>query len=354
MPALKADRPNDTWESEMVALETEALPSLRVEVVNAGARLASDQYALLRVAAELDESGEWAYDGVATCAHWIADALDVEVCTAREWLRIGHLLAKLPAIDEAFASRELSYSKVRSLTRLATPENEQELCDIARRVPAGWLTHALAAWLARQETPGQTERRQQAAQGLRWKDTVEGMLRVTADLAPADAAVFRAMVDAKVMSQGRDASADASERWESVAHQRVRALMSLLREGGGDVVTEVVLHVRSDGCTLDDGTPIPETVVERIAPTSFIRALIHDAESKPINASGRHRHPTARQQRVVRERDGGRCVDCGSTELLQFDHVPDFDESHRTVVDELQDRCRRCHDRRHRKQKGWL
>jgi hypothetical protein len=129
--------------------------------------------------------------------------------------------------------------------------------------------------------------------------------------------------------------------------------MSLLREGGGEVVTEVVLHVRGDGCSLDDGTPIPETVVERIAPTAFIRALIHDAESKPINASGRHRHPTARQRRVVRERDGGRCVDCGSSELLQFDHVPDFDESRRTVVDELVNRCRRCHFRRHWKQKGW-
>ena len=338
----------------MVALETEALPSLRVELVNAGARLASGQYTLVRVAAELDESGEWAYDGVVTCAHWIADALDVEVSTAREWLRIGHLLAKLPVINAAFASQELSYSKVRALTRLATPENERELCDIALRVPAGRLTHALAAWLARQETPDQTERRQEALQGLRWKDTVEGMLRVTTDLAPADAAEFRAMVDTKVMSHGRDASADASGSWESIAHQRARALMALLREGGGEVVTEVILHVRGDGCTLDDGTPISETVVERIAPKAFMRALIHDAESKPINASGRHRHPTARQRRVVRERDGGRCVDCGSTELLQFDHVPDFEESHRTVIDELEDRCRRCHSRRHRKRKGWM
>ena len=51
------------------------------------------------------------------------------------------------------------------------------------------------------------------------------------------------------------------------------------------------------------------SIIERIAPRSFLRALIHDAERRPINASGAHRHPTRRQKRVVKERDGA-CVDC--------------------------------------------
>jgi hypothetical protein len=106
--------------------------------------------------------------------------------------------------------------------------------------------------------------------------------------------------------------------------------------------------VRGDGCTLDDGTPIPKSVLEKIAPQSFIRALIHDAESRPINASGRHRHPTARQKRVVHARDGGRCQDCGTTDLIEYDHTPAFEQSRRTVVDELTAKCRGCHHGRHR------
>jgi len=124
-----------------------------------------------------------------------------------------------------------------------------------------------------------------------------------------------------------------------------------VRGGGGTVVTEVVMHVRADGCTLDDGTPIPGSVVERIAPESFLRALIHDAQARPINASGRHRHPSARQRRVVHERDAA-CVDCGATELLEYDHEPGYEESRRTVVEELRLRCWTCHRARHRKERG--
>ena len=126
--------------------------------------------------------------------------------------------------------------------------------------------------------------------------------------------------------------------------------MELVTEGGAEVVTEVVLHVRGDGCTLDDGTPIAESLVERIAPESFIRALIHDAERRPINASGAHRHPTQRQKRVVHERDRA-CVDCGSTEFLQYDHDPDFDTSQQTVIEDLWLRCANCHRDRHLRQR---
>ena len=64
---------------------------------------------------------------------------DVETCTTREWLRIGRCLRVLPATADAFATRELSYSKVRSLTRIATPTNEHQLLEIARSTPANRL-----------------------------------------------------------------------------------------------------------------------------------------------------------------------------------------------------------------------
>jgi hypothetical protein len=305
------------------------------------------QHRLVTVACRLDVSGEWAFDGARTCAHWIARVLDVEVCTAREWLRIGHALAELDVIEEAFASGRLSYSKVRTLTRVATVGNQREVCDLAERVAAGRLAVAFAAWLGRRESPDETDDRQRQNRALWWRVDPDGMVDGAFRLPPARAAVLLAAVDAAVMRQqspavmegGERASAGASTprtvvRWPSIAQQRADALVDLVSSGGASLVTEVVLHVRADGCSLDDGTPVTDSVVERIAPKSFLRALIHDAESRPINASGRQRHPTQRQRRVVRERDRV-CVECGDPEFSEYDHEPDFDLTRHTVVDEL-------------------
>ena len=323
---------------------------MRAEVVAVGAHWSESQRRLVRLVVELDESGEWAGDGAPTCAHWVAAALDVEVCTAREWLRIGRSLHKLPTVDGAFERGDLSYSKVRTLTRVATPENETELCKIAVRVPAGRLRHALAAWFARHESPEQTEARQKAARFFTSRLDPDGMVAGMFRLPPLQAGRLLAAVDAQVLRRTADASADASANggaWPSVAQQRADALVELIAEGGAQVETEVILHVRGDGCTLDDGKPIAESVVERLAPESFLRVLIHDAERRPVNASGRHRHPTARQKRLVKERDRV-CVDCGGGELFEYDHDPDFEITKHTLVEELRLRCCNCHHDRHR------
>jgi len=339
--------------------------NVRDQVVEIGRLVETHQWRLVHLVADLDRSCEWALDGAATCSHWVAAALDVEVSTAREWLRVGTALNELPVIDDAFSSGRLSYSKVRNITRVANADNAAELCELAERTRAGHLTRAIAAWLGRHEDPDETDRRRQQSRSLRWWLDTDGMVVGSFRLPPSMAAVLIAMIETWVMrfrperqpstGSGGDASMDASAppsvtEWPSLDQQRADALIDLIGNGGGNVTTEVILHLRADSATLNDGTPITGSAVERIAPTSFIRTMIHDAESHPINVSGRHRHPTDRQKRVVRERDGG-CVDCGSTELVEYDHVPDFEASKRTVVEELHVRCPTCHRARHRRDK---
>jgi hypothetical protein len=133
--------------------------------------------------------------------------------------------------------------------------------------------------------------------------------------------------------------------------QRADALLAIVTGGGANLTAELIVHIRGDGCTLDDGTPIADNVVARLVPEAFLRLLLHDAERRPINASGRQRHPTDRQKRVVRERDRV-CVDCGSTTLLQYDHDPDYEQTKHTIVEELRVRCWRCHKARHAAQRA--
>lgn len=304
----------------------------------------TSQREVIGLAADFAESGEWVVSNAVSAAHWIASVADIEVCTAREWIRVGKRLRVLPVIAALFDADELSYSKVRTLSRLATPENEAQLAAIAKDVPAGHLPRAIAAWLHRNSDDHELERHQHQQRSVSWRNEPDGMVTFSAHLPPLVAGVLISQLTTHVMRTRQQAS--NIDQWPTLAQQHADALAHLLREGTGGLVTEVVLHVRADGATLDDGSPLPMSTVERIAPEAFIRALIHDADGRPINASAKQRHPSTRQKRVVKERDQT-CVECGATALLQYDHVPDFDITHHTVVDELELRGAPCHQRRH-------
>lgn len=319
--------------------------SIADELLSVGRQSTSVMYRLVKLCAAFERSTEWAFAGLPTASHWIAMNMDVELSTAREWVRVGKVLEGLPRCDAAFASGRLSYSKIRTLTRVAKPENEAELLVIAETVPAAFFKRALAAWSMKNEDPSDIDERQQRERGMFVSTEADGSLLAVVRLPAFEGGTYIAAVDAEMMrNRSRlNASAGASTR----AQQRADALLRLIIEGPAKVETEVIIHVRGDGCSLDDGSPVSESVVERIAPTSFIRALIHDAQGRPINASGRQRHPTERQKRVVKERDR-HCVDCGSNDFEQYDHVPDYEITKHTLIDELVLRCSRCHTKRHR------
>ena len=85
---------------------------------------------LLALIAELDRREVRSAQGALTCAHWLSWARGIDTRTAREKVRVARALTGLPLLSEAIAQGELGYSKVRALTRIATPENEADLLNI--------------------------------------------------------------------------------------------------------------------------------------------------------------------------------------------------------------------------------
>jgi hypothetical protein len=320
---------------------TRPLASALVDVTR---RWADAQFRLVTLAAEFADSAEWVLESP-TAAHWLAATADVETCTAREWIRIGHKLRDLPAIAGAFEGGVVSYSKVRTLTRFATVENEADLLAIAVDVPASELGRALAVWFTGQADPGDLEAHQHALRSVKWRTEADGMVVFTLRLPPLLAGILIATLTRLVMRSAARREPDGT--WPTTNQQYADAIEEVLAHGTGEVATEVVLHVRGDGATLDDGSPITDSVVERIAPTAFLRAMIHDAEANPVDVSNRRRHPSIRQKRFVKERDRA-CRDCGSHELLEYDHNPAHEQTGHTLTSELELRCASCHHRRHR------
>jgi len=83
--------------------------------------------------AEFDKREGWSGGGtVRSCAHWLNWKCGIALGAGREKVRVAHSLENLPLIDASFAAGEISYSKVRAMTRVATRENEDFLLRIAQ------------------------------------------------------------------------------------------------------------------------------------------------------------------------------------------------------------------------------
>jgi hypothetical protein len=113
---------------------------------------------------------------------------------AREHARVARRLTELPLTHGAFSRGELSYAKVRALTRVATDENEQELLALARVFTAAQLERAVRAY--RQVTTAEARRLQELAHlSVFWTD--DGSLEIHGRLAPEDGALLLRALDAK-------------------------------------------------------------------------------------------------------------------------------------------------------------
>ena len=85
---------------------------------------------------QFDERAGWLKWGLDNCADWLAWRCDLSMSAAREKVRVAHALKILPLITTSFSTGELSYSKVRPLTRVARPDNEESLLAFALQTTA--------------------------------------------------------------------------------------------------------------------------------------------------------------------------------------------------------------------------
>jgi len=108
-----------------------SIDDLDQAIVNLATRINAETYELLVLVRQFDERAGWLKWGLCNCAEWLHYRCDLSMSAAREKVRVAHALKTLPSIAAAFATGELSYSKVRAMTRVAGVHNEDDLLSFA-------------------------------------------------------------------------------------------------------------------------------------------------------------------------------------------------------------------------------
>ena len=95
---------------------------------------------------EYDRREGWAQWGCKSCAQWLSWRCSLAPSAAREQVRVARRLAELPLITAAFGRGELSYSQVRAMSRVATPDVQESMLELARFSTAAQLERMLRGY----------------------------------------------------------------------------------------------------------------------------------------------------------------------------------------------------------------
>jgi Domain of unknown function (DUF222)/HNH endonuclease len=333
------------------------------QLENEIATLASHIYAgtcrWLELVGELDRRSGFTESGCGSCAEWLAWRCALAPRAAREHVRVARRLRELPHIHHAFAGGELSYAKVRALTRVADGDSEEELLELARHLTAAQLERAVRAY--RRVSVDEARALADAAHlGYCWDE--DGSLVIRARLAPEDGALFlRALEAARDLLQERpweDERGSAEPRKPARRPSNAEALAAVAdlalagatdgRAGGERY--QLVVHVDEaavgDGegaCALEDGPAVAPETARRLACDASIVEL-RERGGEPLSVGRKTRTIPPAMRRALQARDGGcRFPGCENRRFLDGHHVRHWARGGETKVGNLVLLCRYHH-----------
>lgn len=194
-----------------VRLSREQIDQLADDIAVLAARIDAATHQLLTHIRRFDEAMGWAKQGALSCAHWLSWRIGVDLPAAREKVRTARALGLLPKIDGALERGELSYAKVRALTRVADEHNEALLLDMAKGATGAQLEKVVRGF-RRVQRPGKSddERRYVRKRHV----PADAMVRIEMKLLPDEAErVWQALGETKLgLSREPDATAVASPK----------------------------------------------------------------------------------------------------------------------------------------------
>ena len=321
------------------------------ESAELSAHLAAATYRMLVLIREFDEGAGW--EDFRSCAHWLSWRAGLNLGAAREHVRVSRALKHLPLISESMDKGEVSYSKVRAITRVARPENEEKLLGVARGGTASHVERIVRAW---RRAVGSKERdeanRLHRKRYLQTYTDEDGMLVIRGRLTPeVGAAVLRALESVTEVPKDVPAETPTHEQRRADAIGLV-AERALEAKNDGSDRYQVVVHV--DKVVLEDPNQLGQSVVEdgtyvsaetspRIACDASKVVMTHDEDGTVLDVGRKTRTVPPAIRRALTHRDRTcRFPGCG-LKYCDAHHIEHWANGGETKLDNLVLLCRRHH-----------
>ncbi len=380
------------------AADQRTLDGLEVEMTQLWGHINAAKCRFLELLAEFDGREGWARHGCISCAHWLNWQCGIGMVAAREHVRVARALASVPKIHEAFRAARISYSKVRSMTRIATPENEDALLNVAVHGTASHVDRLVGKYRS-------VERREEAARAhsqhrlrsvhYRWDE--DGSMTITARMPAEVGEIIRRALDAAVeVIDSAEADEDAAAKADRSVHntsasgtnvsaeacrpqrdpetdgpcpitaRRADALRLLAERflhqrtaAGGSVVDrfQVVVHIdqaslateeaaeqSANRCELEHGPRLALDTARRLACDATLLGIVDDHNGDPLNIGRRTRSIPPALRRALAARDGGcRFPGCDRRHFTEGHHIVHWANGGETSLRNLITLCRHHH-----------
>lgn len=329
---------------------------LEVRLSSLAARVAALTAEFLAVVRELDRRQVWVKQGCRSLAQYLSWKAGVSLRAAQDHARVAQALESLPHTADALAEGRLSYSKARAITRMATPDTDEDLVSMAEHATAAQLDRLAAGYRRATEAEALNEiEHQHTTRAAHWQYHADGGMTLTVRLPADDAAIVRNALElAERWVDEPERAADRPQRLAScvvaLAERAAATAADLTR--ADPVRTRLVLHAeldrliesRAHGCTTAHGTHLHAEVFRRLVCDAEVQAAITDRDGGPIRYGRARRLVDKRLRRQLRRRDR-HCTWPGCSEVRALDahHDVHWSDGGATDADNLRLLCRFHH-----------
>lgn len=345
---------------------TAELDRLGDEIAELSAHLDAATARLLALIREFDVRGGW-NTGFRSCAEWLAWRVGLAPGAARERVRVARALGTLPALAEALGRGELSYAKVRALTRVATPETEARLLAVGRAGTAVHVERIVRGWRrVDRQAEAREGARQHSGRALHVYQDADGTVVLRGRLTPEVGALFLRALEAgreTLYQRHRATGAVASDLGAEVPtrpQQQADALALLaetalhheLDPGAPGERYQVVVHVdaavladpaQPGQSVLDEGSHVPAGTSRRLACDASRVVMWHDEDGRVTEVGARTRTIPPALRRALLHRDRSCRFPGCHVRVGEGHHVRHWAQGGPTTLSNLALLCRRHH-----------
>ena len=346
----------------------ERIQKLEDGITELSAHIHAATYRLLEMIREYDECKGWSQPGLRSCAHWLNWKCGISLGAAREKVRVAHALENLPLITKAFREGRVSFSKVRAVTRVATPENEDYLMMIARHGTAAHVERLVRHYRGVERSEAlRKENQRHDFRELRIYPIEDGSYILKGRLTPEQGALLKKALEYGMdedFEEQKNVPAETSDEKNPTPNFAARRADALVRmaeaylsgsskqsEGGDRYLVNIHTDadtLKADGegaeAEIEDCGCVPAETARRVSCDAGVVHWLVNTEGEPLNVGRKTRTIPPAIRRALKRRDGGcRFPGCTCTRFVDAHHIRHWADGGETSMENLVLLCRHHH-----------